>query len=163
MWHFLFGLRGRLSRASFCLFAAIAFGLLLVLFAAFYFYEISAGNYENGGPILWPSTPPGMAGEALWFLVLLLILISGLAVGVKRLHDRDRSAWWLIILVVVPNVLSSLAQFVRVNYAENSAVPWLVLNGIAIAIFGWAFVELACLRGTSGPNRFGSDPLMRAG
>ena len=25
----------------------------------------------------------------------------------------------------------------------------------------WAFVEIFCLRGTRGPNRFGSDPLAR--
>jgi uncharacterized membrane protein YhaH (DUF805 family) len=31
------------------------------------------------------------------------------------------------------------------------------LAGTAIAI--WAFVELGCLRGTVGPNRYGPDPL----
>jgi len=30
---------------------------------------------------------------------------------------------------------------------------------VALALGGWGLVELGCLRGTFGPNRFGSDPL----
>jgi uncharacterized membrane protein YhaH (DUF805 family) len=33
------------------------------------------------------------------------------------------------------------------------------LTLVASAILIWAFVELACLRGTIGPNRYGPDPL----
>ena len=35
----------------------------------------------------------------------------------------------------------------------------LVLHLVAFAITVWAFVELGCLRGTVGPNRYGPDPL----
>jgi uncharacterized membrane protein YhaH (DUF805 family) len=34
------------------------------------------------------------------------------------------------------------------------------LAGFAISI--WACVELGCLRGTAGPNRYGPDPLASA-
>jgi len=34
-----------------------------------------------------------------------------------------------------------------------------ILGGIAIGI--WGFVEIGCLRGTPGYNRFGADPLPR--
>ena len=34
-----------------------------------------------------------------------------------------------------------------------------LLRLAALAIFAWAFVELACLRGTQGDNRYGVDPL----
>jgi uncharacterized membrane protein YhaH (DUF805 family) len=30
---------------------------------------------------------------------------------------------------------------------------------VSIGISIWAFVVLACLRGTRGPNRYGPDPL----
>jgi uncharacterized membrane protein YhaH (DUF805 family) len=33
----------------------------------------------------------------------------------------------------------------------------ILLAAAAIAI--WGFVELGCLRGTPGPNRYGADPL----
>jgi uncharacterized membrane protein YhaH (DUF805 family) len=31
--------------------------------------------------------------------------------------------------------------------------------GVMIALSLWGFVEMLCLRGTRGPNRFGPDPL----
>ena len=36
-------------------------------------------------------------GFALYFLVCLALLIPSLAVSFRRLHDTDRSAWWLLI------------------------------------------------------------------
>ena len=35
-------------------------------------------------------------GFALYFLVCLALLIPSLAVSFRRLHDTDRSAWWLL-------------------------------------------------------------------
>ena len=57
----------------------------------------------------------------------LATFLPGLAVAARRLHDTDRTAWWLL----------------------------LVLTGIgAILLIIWF-----CFKGTSGPNRFGPDPL----
>jgi uncharacterized membrane protein YhaH (DUF805 family) len=58
-------------------------------------------------------------------------LLPSLAVGVRRLHDTDRSGWWLLI-VFVP-----------------------LVGLIVLLVF-------FCGRGTSGPNRFGRDPLRAA-
>jgi uncharacterized membrane protein YhaH (DUF805 family) len=33
------------------------------------------------------------------------------------------------------------------------------LNALTLPFSIWVFVELGCLRGTPGPNRFGLDPL----
>lgn len=55
-------------------------------------------------------------------------LLPSICVAGRRLHDRDMSAWWLLL--------------------------WLVpLVGALILLV------LFALRGTEGPNRFGSDPL----
>ena len=40
-------------------------------------------------------------------------------------------------------------------------VDW-VLNAIIFVVALWFFVELGCLRGTVGPNRYGPDPLAAA-
>jgi len=58
----------------------------------------------------------------------LVMLWPSLAGQAKRWHDRDKSAWWILI-VLIP------------------VVGWI-----------WAFVEVGCLRGTTGANRFGGDP-----
>lgn len=60
---------------------------------------------------------------------LAFVVIAALALQVKRWHDRDKSGWWILI----------------------GFVP--IIGGI------WAFIECGCLRGTDGPNQFGSDPL----
>ena len=60
-------------------------------------------------------------------LVSVLLIWPSLALAAKRWHDRDKSAWWILI------------SFVPV-------IGWL-----------WAFIENGCLRGTVGPNRFGGD------
>lgn len=39
---------------------------------------------------------PGIVG----LIFALAILIPSIAVGVRRLHDTDRSGWWLLILLI---------------------------------------------------------------
>jgi len=68
-------------------------------------------------------------------LVLYIPLIwIGLALSAKRLHDRDKSAWWLLVFYALPTILSTAA-----DRTED--------------------VQFGCLRGTIGPNRYGPDPL----
>jgi uncharacterized membrane protein YhaH (DUF805 family) len=47
------------------------------------------------------------------------------------------------------------------NSAEDGTLASLILGLGAFAVSIWALVELGFLRGTSGPNRFGPDPLTR--
>ena len=39
---------------------------------------------------------PGLIG----MIYSLFVLIPGLAVSVRRLHDTDRSGWWLLIILI---------------------------------------------------------------
>jgi len=64
----------------------------------------------------------------------LATLIPSIAVGVRRLHDRDMSGWWYLGLFV------------------GMIIP--LVNFIAAI----AFLVLMLLPGTPGPNRFGPDP-----
>jgi uncharacterized membrane protein YhaH (DUF805 family) len=75
------------------------------------------------------------------------------ATSIKRLHDRDKSGWWMVPFFVVPVLYDQIADRVELSYA---ALPL----GLAAFVFMiWGFVEMYCLKGTHGPNRFGSDPL----
>jgi uncharacterized membrane protein YhaH (DUF805 family) len=64
-------------------------------------------------------------------LIELAVFLPGLAVSVRRLHDIDRTGWWLLLAFTV--------------------------IGFFVLIY-WA-----CQRGTSGPNRFGPDPMPALG
>jgi uncharacterized membrane protein YhaH (DUF805 family) len=94
------------------------------------------------------------AGLTLALLVILYIPLIwiGLAIGAKRLHDRDKSAWWHLVFYAAPGILSTAG-----NRLED--VGFIILHVISFAISVWAFVELGCLRETPGPNRYGPDPL----
>jgi uncharacterized membrane protein YhaH (DUF805 family) len=88
-------------------------------------------------------------------VVVLPWLMWGFAIHTERLHDRDKSAWWLMVFYVVPGVLGHLAG------ATGSAFRY-ILALAAFAFSIWGFVEIGCLRGTPGPNRYGANPLARA-
>ncbi len=79
-------------------------------------------------------------------------LLVCVPVSVKRLHDRGKSGWWLLVFFAAPAILSS-----TVAVAGEGLQPVLEAAGAALSV--WAFAELACLRGTAGPNAYGDDPL----
>lgn len=109
-WRIFLDPRGRIPRRTFWLYGVLALlGLGLLLSA-----------------LLSIAGMPSRHAEAL---VNLLLLWPGIAVSVKRWHDRDRSGWWVLI-VLIP------------------VVGWL-----------WALIDNGFLRGTPGPNRFGQPPL----
>jgi uncharacterized membrane protein YhaH (DUF805 family) len=57
----------------------------------------------------------------LYILLSLAILVPGLAVGVRRLHDTGRSGWWLLIALTVIGVLVLLVFFVQEGEARTNA------------------------------------------
>jgi uncharacterized membrane protein YhaH (DUF805 family) len=108
----------------------------------------------------------GVIFQILSFIVNLAIFISGIAVSIKRLHDRDRSGWWLMLFYFGPFVFALIGGFMFWAAADTvgMSAEWsylglrlCILGGIALVI--WGFVEIGCRRGTAGYNRFGPDPL----
>lgn len=93
-------------------------------------------------------------------LLFLPVLAAGVCVAVRRLHDRGKPAWWMVVFAVGPYALSGLASGL---YAGDSvlilAAPLLALAALALSI--WAWVELGFLRGTRGDNRYGVEPARR--
>ena len=93
-------------------------------------------------------------------------MVASIAVGIKRLHDRDKSGWWLLVFYLVPSLLFGIGTLVFFYGVGAEAVGGMIGGGIVyllgFAVLVWAFVELGCLRGTLGPNRFGPDPLVAA-
>lgn len=42
----------------------------------------------------------GILFKVLYFLYALAVLLPGLALAVRRLHDTDRSGWWVLIALI---------------------------------------------------------------
>ena len=62
------------------------------------------------------------------FVIGILMLLAGIMLHIKRCHDRDKSGWWCLLLLIP--VVGTL----------------------------WALIDLGILEGTLGENRFGPDP-----
>ena len=156
----LFSFKGRIRRLYWWVASLAAGGVAAIVMAI-----LEAAARASGGAIIDPDTqqiePTGLFGVAMSVVGLANMWIA-FALSVKRLHDRDRSGWWLLwqlLIVFLAVVLIIVAIAVPqeqgvVRYALAVAV------GLAAAVISiWLFVQIGFLRGTQGPNRFGPDPL----
>lgn len=103
---FFFSFAGRIRRRT--------FGRGLVALAAFFFL-VRAG--------LAPTL-----GEPVVLVAAILVLASATTLSVRRLHDRARSAWWLLAL------------------------------GVPLLGPLWLAIDLLFRKGTEGENQYGDDP-----
>ena len=150
----LFTFAGRANRAKYWLALVIylAVTVLLIAIGLIMFGNslLAIGDEETDDMIV------GLLSRGIGFTLIVLVVyipmvISGFMVGIKRLHDRDKSGWWLLVFYVLPGVLSMIG--------DNLAAGSLIFTLASFAVSIWALVELGFLRGTAGPNRFGPDPL----
>jgi uncharacterized membrane protein YhaH (DUF805 family) len=145
---FLFGASGRINRAKY-------WRSLLILGVA--------GTFV--GVILLITA--GIAAPLFIIMVVIVFipwLMWGLAIHTERLHDRDKSAWWLVVFYGLPAVLGSLTEAAWFAGLAGTVLHY-VLNILSLASFVltiWGFVEIGCLRGTAGPNKYGANPLLQA-
>jgi uncharacterized membrane protein YhaH (DUF805 family) len=91
-------------------------------------------------------------------LVFLLILYCALAVTVKRLHDRDRRGWWILMFplgfVVLVSVLGTFGD-------DLDPMLYYTLLALTLIIAAAAVMELGLRQGTAATNRYGADPLAK--
>ncbi|PHY17458.1 DUF805 domain-containing protein [Caulobacter sp. BP25] len=114
---------GRLARTPFLIAAAILLGVAVL-------YEAIAGYTLHWltGWVVYPA-----------------LLFSGACVLSKRLHDRGRSGWWALLILVA---------FIAVW-----PQPEHFLDFMFCLVIAWAVVELGVMGGEQGANRYGANPL----
>jgi len=128
----LFGFQGRINRAKYWIATITYISLTIAVVGLGFFFRFNA----------------------IFFIIaaiaFIAVTVSGIAVGLKRLHDRNMSGWWLLVFYLLPAVLDGIGRAIGVPLIFS-------LAGSAISI--WALVVLGFLRGTSGANQYGPDPL----
>jgi uncharacterized membrane protein YhaH (DUF805 family) len=144
----LFGFRGRINRAKYWL-AVLIYTLAVIAYTVLIFVVLGGVDADN----LFSFAGAGLSIWAIGFLLIVVMTWSGFATGVKRLHDRDKSGWWILLFWLGPSVIGGM-QTMTVN-------PGMVMvySLASLAIVIWGLVELGFLRGTSGANAYGPDPL----
>jgi uncharacterized membrane protein YhaH (DUF805 family) len=113
-WQYLlFDFTGRINRGKFWLGAVLIWAVLVIL-----------------GTIAF-----AINSTAVWLIFAVAyigVIWAGLALSIKRWHDRDKSGWWVLI----------------------GFVP--IIGAL------WSFIETGFLEGTTGDNAYGRDPLADA-
>jgi uncharacterized membrane protein YhaH (DUF805 family) len=162
---------GRSSRAEFWWFFLGLFVLYMVMWFAFFGAIFSSIAAAQGNPGAGMAGAIGI-GAILIGLFWLALIIPSIAVQVRRLHDTNRSGWWLggfYLLYVGYFVLifGMMGALMATAASGNGTPPTLPGSGMftGIMVFGLvmfvymiALLVFYCLPGTRGPNRFGDDP-----
>lgn len=100
----------------------------------------------------------GSTFQTINAIVSVVLMISSFGVSIKRLHDRNKSGWYTLLFLVAPGILLASGLYMGTTSSGSGFIAtalWL----IAFAILIWAFVDLGCLRGSIGQNKYGPDPL----
>jgi uncharacterized membrane protein YhaH (DUF805 family) len=142
----LFTFRGRANRAKYWLASLIG---AIALLPGFLLSDPPEGT----------STAAVVVQLAVVLLATAVFVVIAILAAIRRLHDRDKSGHWVWLLLVVPVVLNVLAEVLLSQTTPRNQSLALGLRLMAFGFGFWAFVELGCLRGTQGANRFGPDPL----
>lgn len=142
---FFFGFRGRINRAKFWLVVPLFFGA----------WVIPTGLYEVFGHERQTHNADDMLGLVILgdFLVFFVTIT---ALAAKRLHDRGRRGWWLLLYLPQP-FIAAILPFDLLGDLSRGQVGALLYLPVLI----WHAVELGCLPGKPEPNRYGPDPLKR--
>jgi len=179
---YLFSFKGRINRAKIWLFLLICLCVDVVIgvIAAHGFgwaetlksfvaavKALAPGEHLDLAKVAAPKMlgTTSYAAIAAIGLLYLAVIYASLAVYAKRLHDRGKSAWWLLVYVLLPMVLqgymfASAPSFSAALMGIRSPLGH-AAYGVASLISLWVFVELYFFRGTRGENRFGPDPLAK--
>jgi uncharacterized membrane protein YhaH (DUF805 family) len=144
LFEFMFGASGRINRAKYWK-SMLIFGIAGLLVAVILMTAAGLG------------APLFIVGVTVVFVPW---LIWGFAIHTERLHDRDKSAWWLVVFYLIPGLLGYFTNPTLFNGAAGLALYY-ALALVAFALTIWGFVEIGCLRGAAGSNRYGPNPLKR--
>jgi uncharacterized membrane protein YhaH (DUF805 family) len=151
-YNFFFGFAGRINRAKTWRVNLLNF-VCLMLFMVTVPLSIGSSFYSADQAWAKPLTLALLAGTMGPVFIISMWCFA--AISIKRLHDRNKSGWWMALFFIVPSLLGKLSD----RLDDQTAV--FILGGIGLGLSVWCFVEIFCLRGTRGPNRFGSDPLAK--
>lgn len=94
-------------------------------------------------------------------LISLATIVPWLAVTVRRLHDTDRSGWWLLAFLLAVVAAIIMAAFAYGSLAGGPTSYSFTAGILLILVMLGCFVSMLIfmvMPGTQGPNRFGSDP-----
>jgi uncharacterized membrane protein YhaH (DUF805 family) len=130
--------RGRIGRSQY--WSLTGLYLLVLIVGLIAFVAIGIVVHAGAGDAITLAMVP----IAIAFILAMSVAIAG--VGIRRLHDRGKSGYWLLLYYCAPLWASRHAGL------DAAGLAYLVVTtGVAI----WALVDLGVLRGDAASNSFG--------
>jgi uncharacterized membrane protein YhaH (DUF805 family) len=114
---FYLSTKGRINRKAYWL--RFVLPIFIIELVAYILDSLVGSDFGNGFGIFV-------------IIVDILIIYPSIAVFIKRIHDRGKSGWF-VLLCFIP------------------------------VVFLWPAIEAGFLKGTSGDNKYGNDPLLNQG
>ena len=125
---YLFRFDGRINRAKLWLAMLVLLGLMMsvgLVIVAIHSLFGGATSFHFGATDLFKLVDPDAYRSLTWAdLPRLLIKLFGtsllmwvyFATSIKRLHDRDKSGWWMVPFFVVPGLYNQFADRLPDSY-----------------------------------------------
>ncbi|RYG03228.1 MAG: DUF805 domain-containing protein [Caulobacteraceae bacterium] len=113
----LFSVKGRIRRLDYWVANILLFGVMIAVAQGLaHWQHVDLDDKSD------------IRAVTIQFIAAMVVVWPNMATGIKRLHDRNQSGWWILLsfLPVVGNV--------------------------------WMLINLGMMRGTEGVNRYGSEP-----
>lgn len=162
---FLFSPHGRISRLGMWIYGLVS--VLVPLVEGVVFPETDGSTVLGRAlsfVLYWPPSGAPVYAFAATALDLVMLWV-GLAITLKRLHDRGKGAGWLILMWLEPYVAEYMALYKLGMITGPASAPpvlpgWLLIATMLLGMISlWAFIELYVRRSEAGTNRFGPSPL----
>lgn len=107
---------------------------------------------------------PDMSG--LFWAVRMVFVAAGVllaAAVTRRLHDTGRAGWWglpPLLFAAIASILFPTVMEQMMQSEEVAVAPFLLLlaNNMLYLASLIGLIVLLCLKGASGPNRYGPEP-----
>lgn len=136
--------------------------LQIIVYFVFWILMFAVGGSAimSGDPTALAAGTGGIMIIGLLYLVYALAaLIPNIAVSVRRLHDTNRTGWW-ILAPLVPYVVMFLAMGMVASSPDMAGVAGILVmvSGIAVLVLAVVLLVFYLLEGTKGPNKYGPDP-----
>ena len=145
----LFSFDGRIGRRTYWLAILALIVAVLVLTCAPFLLESEK----------WAVLMVALTSDFIWLFSLWPLV----AVGSKRLHDRNKNGWWLLVFWLLPFALFcggfSIVFFDDPRTGRSGDFTTgliVVLASLPPAL--WGIVELGIQPGAKGPNLYGAGP-----
>lgn len=151
--HLLFGFSGRASRFNFWM-GQVAIVVMIIVLAVI---GIMAGISMKTASS--PQQAVGSAGVILLMIVGFLVVVSWMswAIAIKRLHDRNKSWVWMLIMTLPAFLVMwvGLTSGLQAMVAFQSSASFVT---VYLAVSAWFLIDLGFMKGTPGGNMYGPAP-----